>query len=131
MDERIYAQKVSRLGDSINKAAEKYADYSQTANFKTVEDIDVFRNGWLLIVDDFRIVQTEINEIKIPNSLVYDGEKLRIAYQKYVDLVEEKTMKFSIETLNSGELDIIQKLELEQSQKIKEITREIVSKVLN
>ncbi len=120
---REYAIKVGEYGDQLIKAANKYADYAGTASFTTEDEFDKFRKGWLLIVDDFRMIQSGINRLEVPNGHEEKGKELREAYQKYVDYIEEKTMKFGVSS--KEEIDRIQRLELEQSKNIKKITEEL------
>lgn len=122
---REYALKVATLGERTIQAGNRYADYSKTADFKTTEELEKFRKGWLIIVDDFRLIQSELNSLEVPEGLKDKGQELKEAYQKYVDYIEEKTIKFGAQALQSGEIALIQKLELEQSKKIVKITEEI------
>ena len=124
-----YAKKIGVLGEQIIIAAERYAKHGEAANFKTEKDLEEFKRKWLLIVDDFRVVQSGINELDIPEGYEEKGQELRKAYQKYVDYIEEKTMKFGVEAMDSGEIDLIQKLEMEQSKKIKKLTQELTKEM--
>lgn len=126
-----YSQKIGLYGEQLIRAADAYADYSNTANFKTEEELEQFKRGWLLLVDDFRVIQSNINDLEIPKGHEEKGQELRSSYQKYVDYIEEKTMKFSVQAMKSGEIDTIQKLELEQSSKIKDITNELTKEMFN
>ena len=118
-----YSQKIGQCGKKVIQASNEYADYSNTANFKTRDELHEFKKGWLLIVDKFRIIQSEINALDIPEGHEAKGEKLREAYQKYVDYIEEKTIKFG--DVPMEQIDYIQKLEIEQSKLIKKITEEL------
>jgi len=118
-----YSQKIGLYGIQINKAADEYADYSNAATFETEEELGEFRKGWLLIVDNFRVIQSNINELEIPKGHEDKGQELREAYQKYVDYVEEKTMKFGL--VDIKEINMIERLEAEQSSEIKKITEEL------
>lgn len=120
-----YSQKVGNCGERLIQAANDYADHSNTANFKTKEDLYDFKKVWLSIVDEFRIIQSDLNALEIPKGHEKKGEELRKAYQKYVDYVEEKTIKFG--DVEFKEIEIIQKLEIEQSEIIKNITNEITT----
>ncbi|MDQ0299654.1 hypothetical protein J2S78_002074 [Salibacterium salarium] len=120
-----YIKKIRLYADQIIEAADRYGEYGESPNFKTEEDLQEFKKGWLLIVDDFRVIQSRINDLEIPEGAEEKGQELREAYQKYVDYIEEKTMKFGVDTMKSGEINLIQQLEIQQSQKIKDITKEL------
>jgi hypothetical protein len=124
-----YAKKIGELGDHIIKTANEYAEIPQKFKITSLEDVDALKREWLWKTDDFRIIQSEIKSIEIPAGFEKEGNQLKNAYQRYVDYVEEKTMKFSIETMNSGELEIIQKLENEAAQEIKRITNDLANKM--
>ncbi|MGP7817757.1 hypothetical protein ACTXGU_11465 [Niallia sp. 01092] len=120
-----YAKKLSELGEQLKKVAEEYAEIPKKFQLRTQEDVDKLKKAWLLKTDDFRIIQSEIHILEIPTGFEADGQKLRDTYQKYVDYIEEKTMKFGLEAMKSGEIDLIQKLEIEASQEIKRLTSKL------
>lgn len=122
-EKQIYAREIGKCGNELIEAANRYADHSETANFKTEEELEEFKKGWFAIVQDFRMIQSRINKLEIPKGHEEDGARLRQAYQKYVDYVEEKTIKFG--DVDHSEIQTIQKHEYEQSQKIKELSEKL------
>lgn len=124
-----YSQRVGEFGERLIQVANEYAEIPKKYKFNSQEDVDALKKEWLLKVDDFRIIQSDMKALEIPIAFQEEGKELNNAYQRYVDYVEEKTMKFSLETMQSGELDIIQKLELEASQDIKRITYDLANKM--
>lgn len=126
---QAYAIKIGECGERVNKAAQEYAEIPQKVQLKNQEDLDYLKKLWLLKIDDFRIIQSEINKLEIPNGFESDGEKLRETYQKYVDYIEEKTMKFGTKSVNSGEIELIQKLEIEAAQEIKRLSIKLANEM--
>lgn len=124
-----YSKRIGELGRRLTKVADEYADIPHKFTLRSQDDVNALKKAWLLKVDDFRIIQSDMKNLEIPTAFQQEGEELIKAYQRYVDFVEEKTMKFSVETMNSGELDIIQKLEKEASQDIQRITRDLADKM--
>nr|WP_145404252.1 hypothetical protein [Paenibacillus xylanexedens] len=124
-----YAKKMDQLGDKIKKAGNEYAEIPKRYELNSQEDIDRLKKEWLQKVADFREVQNQIKVLEIPEGFNKEGQKVRDAYERYVNLIEEKTLKFGIESMNNGELERLQKLELEASQEIKKLAHELAEKM--
>src|SRR5690625_1245337 len=131
MNRHEFSRKMLEFAERTPKAAEEYARIADRYELKTQEDIDKLKREWLLKIDDFRVIQSEMKDVFSQAGLEEEAELINESYAKYVGYIEEKSMKFSVATMNSGELDIIQKLENEESKKFSRLIKELADRLYN
>ncbi|WP_153731860.1 hypothetical protein [Sporosarcina obsidiansis] len=121
-----YLLQIAKLDKRLIKGSEEYAEISEKYIFMQDHDISAMKEEWFSKVEDFKKIQQDINRLEIPNAFESMGKELRDAYKRYIDCVEEKTIKFSMETMNNGELDIIQDKERQAAEDIESITETLL-----
>lgn len=120
-----YARKMDRLGDCIRRAGEEYGGIPKRFEIKSEEDIVRLKEEWLSKVADFRTIQNEINLLEIPVGYDKEGQKIQDAYKRYVDLIEEKTIKYGLESMKSGELERINQWELKAAHEFRNLVHDL------
>lgn len=128
MEDRLnYVKSLGEIGKVIELLGGKYEKASQR-ELKNLNDIELLKGDWMKIVEEFREEQRKIKQFQTPVGCEGDVNELNQIHKKYIDAIEEKSKKFSVEAMNSGELDSIQKRELKASAEIKKWSEETASK---
>ncbi|MDV6378420.1 hypothetical protein ORD22_09295 [Sporosarcina sp. GW1-11] len=123
-----YLQKIIKVHERLLIASEEYEGISEEYILKQELDIEAMKEQWLVKVEEFKQILADMNALEVPNAFETEGEELKVAYGQFVSCVEEKTHKFSIETMESGELDAIQEAEVEAAEEIEDVIQRMFDK---
>lgn len=123
-----YLQQIIKLHERLIITSEEYEGISEEFIQKQELDISSMKEQWLLKVAEFKQILTDMNGLEIPNAFEKEGNELKDTYEKYVSCVEEKTEKFSIETMENGELDAIQETEMQAAEDIDDLIQAMFDK---
>ncbi|WP_153721148.1 hypothetical protein [Sporosarcina cascadiensis] len=125
---KVYLQKIITLHERLIIASEEYENISEEFIQQGNLDIPSMKEQWLKKVVEFKQIKTEMNGLEIPAAFEKEGGALKEAYEIYVSCVEEKTQKFSVETMESGELDAIQEAEVQAAEEMEELMEAMFEK---
>ena len=123
-----YLQKIIRLHERLIIASEEYEAISESFITKQELDIPAMKEQWLLKVEEFKLILEDMNELEVPNAFEKEGVELKEAYEIFVDCVKEKTEKFSVEAMESGELDTLQSKEMHAAEDMEELIESMFGK---
>ena len=79
-------------------------------------------------VEEFKQILADMNALEVPNAFETEGNELKEAYTIFVNCVEEKTKKFSVEAMENGELDALQSKELHAAEDMEELIESMFEK---
>ncbi|ARF16654.1 hypothetical protein CSV61_11385 [Sporosarcina sp. P3] len=128
LSRKEYLQKIIGLHERLIIASEEYEGISEEFISKQELDIPAMKEQWMLKVDEFKQILTDMNALEIPNAFEKEGNELKEAYTLFVNCVEEKTKKFSVEAMESGELDALQSKELHAAEDMEELIESMFEK---
>ncbi|MEK4025922.1 hypothetical protein [Sporosarcina sp. FSL W7-1283] len=123
-----YLQQIIKLHERLIIASEEYEGISEEFILKQNPDISSMKEQWLLKVKDFKRILADMDNLEIPNAFEKEGNELKYVYENYVSCVEEKTRKFSIETMANGELEAIQASEVQAAEYIEDLIEALFDK---
>ncbi|MGE7545842.1 hypothetical protein [Sporosarcina newyorkensis] len=123
-----YLQQIIKLHERLIIASEEYEGISEEFILKQNPDISSMKEQWLVKVKDFKQILADMDNLEIPNAFEKEGNELKYVYENYVSCVEEKTRKFSIETMANGELEAIQASEVQAAEYIEDLIEALFDK---
>lgn len=123
-----YLQQIIKLHERLIIASEEYEGISEEFILKQNPDISSMKEQWLVKVKDFKQILADMDNLEIPNAFEKEGNELKYVYENYVSCVEEKTRKFSIETMENGELEAIQASEVQAAEYIEDLIEALFDK---
>ena len=123
-----YLQKIIRLHERLIIASEEYEAISESFITKQELDIPAMKEQWFLKVEEFKLILEDMNTLEVPNAFEKEGVELKEAYEIFVDCVQEKTEKFSVEAMESGELDTLQSKEMHAAEDMEELIESMFGK---
>lgn len=123
-----YLQKIIRLHERLIIASEEYEAISESFIAKQELDIPAMKEQWLLKVEEFKLILEDMNELEVPNAFEKEGAELKEAYEIFVNCVQEKTEKFSVEAMESGELDTLQSKEMHAAEDMEDLIESMFEK---
>ncbi|MBY0221829.1 hypothetical protein ABZ756_12080 [Mammaliicoccus sciuri] len=123
-----YLQQIIKLHERLIIASEEYEGISEEFILKQNPDISSMKEQWLVKVKDFKRILADMDNLEIPNAFEKEGNELKYVYENYVSCVEEKTRKFSIETMANGELEAIQASEVQAAEYIEDLIEALFDK---
>lgn len=128
LSRKDYLQKIIGLHERLILASEDYESISEEFISKKELDIPAMKDQWRGKVDEFKQILADMNALEVPNAFERDGNELKEAYAIFVHCVEEKTEKFSVEAMESGELDVLQSKELHAAEDMEELIESMFDK---
>lgn len=129
MNKLEFSKKIWELGERTARAGEEYAEIPKKHKLRTEEDVENLKKEWLKKVEDFREIQREMKKIFFDYGIEEEAKEVYDSFKKYVGYIEEKTKKFSVSAMNSGELDRINKLEIKESQRFKALMKKLTKEL--
>lgn len=123
-----YVQKIISLHERLIIASEEYEGISEEFILKQELDLVAMKEQWFAKVEDFKQISADMNALEIPSAFETEGQELKKMYERFVQCVAEKTQKFSIETMENGELDAIQADEEEAAEMIEDLIETVFQK---
>lgn len=123
-----YVQKIISLHERLIIASEEYEGISEEFILKQELDLVAMKEQWFSKVEDFKQISADMNALEIPSAFETEGQELKKTYERFVQCVAEKTQKFSIETMENGELDVIQADEVEAAETIEDLIEVVFQK---
>lgn len=128
LSRKDYLQKIIGLHERLIIASEEYEGISEEFISKQELDIPAMKEQWLVKVEEFQQILADMNALEVPNAFETEGNELKEAYTVFVHCVEEKTEKFSVEAMESGELDALQSKELHAAEDMEELIESMFQK---
>ncbi|PIC79185.1 hypothetical protein CSV75_13135 [Sporosarcina sp. P18a] len=128
LSRKEYLQKIIGLHERLIIASEEYEGISEQFISKQKLDIPAMKEQWLVKVEEFKQILADMNALEVPNAFETEGNELKVAYTVFVDCVEEKTEKFSVEAMESGELDVLQSKEQHAAEDMEDLIESMFQK---
>ncbi|PIC69017.1 hypothetical protein CSV77_16040 [Sporosarcina sp. P16b] len=128
LSRKDYLQKIIGLHERLIIASEEYEGISEGFISKQKLDIAAMKEQWLVKVEEFKQILADMNALEVPNAFETEGNELKEAYTVFVDCVEEKTEKFSVEAMESGELDVLQSKEQHAAEDMEDLIESMFQK---
>ncbi|PID24177.1 hypothetical protein [Sporosarcina sp. P7] len=128
LSRKEYLQKIIGLHERLIIASEEYEGISEQFILKQELDIPAMKEQWLVKVEEFKQILADMNALEVPNAFETEGNELKEAYTVFVDCVEEKTEKFSVEAMESGELDVLQSKEQHAAEDMEDLIESMFQK---
>lgn len=118
---KMYLQKIIALQEQLIITSQEYEEISNEFIMQQSLDIPAMKELWMTKVKEFKQILAEMDALEVPNAFTEEGEELKEQYRTYIGCVEEKTQKFSVETMENGVLEAIQEREAEAAERIDEL----------
>ncbi|WP_153732549.1 hypothetical protein [Sporosarcina obsidiansis] len=125
-----YSQAFGRFAPRLKAISVEYQEASKRA-LKEAKDVELLKKDWAECVKKFRGLQKDLENLEVPKGYEEDGEKMVRLFTEYIDAIEEKSEKFGIATMKSGELNDLEKKETQASKSLNKFTYELTKKMFD
>ena len=119
MNIKTFARKYGSYGARLNEIAERY-DRACNTKISNQAEFKLAKENMINATREFERLRDVLEQIPAPSGFSKEKEKMDKLFAEYVSHIVQKTERFSLEAIETGEIEGLTELEMDASRQYKE-----------